>query len=96
MLSSSSVWFCIILTVTAAIIPDIVQVVIENIRETLSFNKLKDLCNEAARPVSEIFDDSLHKSDIHLKERLASLSDLHNSSRFLKRKNKKIVQVESF
>jgi hypothetical protein len=90
MLSSSSVWFCIILTVTAAIIPDIAQVAIENVRETLSFNKLKDICNEAARSVSENFDDSLQK------EPLASLSDLHNSSIFLQRKNKEIVQVESF
>ena len=83
MLSSPSVWLCIILCLIAAIIPDVCLRVIENIKETRSFDKLKDSINETTRVKTRTNESSLFK----IRKMSSSLTRDH-SLNSLKRENK--------
>jgi hypothetical protein len=82
MLSSPSVWLCIVLCIIAAIIPDICLRVIENIKETRSFDKLKELCNETTR-----VNTNSNKSLFKIRKMSSSLTQDHSLNSF-KRENK--------
>ena len=83
MLSSPSVWLCIILCLIAAIIPDVCLRVIENIKETRSFDKLKDSINETIRVKTRTNESSLFK----IRKMSSSLTRDHSLNSF-KRENK--------